>query len=51
MPMDSVEAYQAAADAVENGANVPNVVVVAVVVHDTLNAVTVAQQRAGQHFD
>lgn len=35
----------------ENDANEPNVEVVAVGVHDTLNAVTEAQQMVDRHFD
>lgn len=49
--LDNVAAIQAAVDAVENDANVLNVVAAAVVAHDKLNAVRVAQQMVDPHFD
>lgn len=51
LAMDSEVAIQVAVDAVENGANVLNAEVVAVVVHDRPNAEMVVQQRVDPHSD
>lgn len=55
--LDNVAVIQVAVDvadvvdAVGNDANELNVVAAAVEVHDMLNAVMVAQQTVGRHFD